>query len=38
MQSAVIIAAFVYETAMRDTMLSRKPLPKPGSFRGFFMP
>jgi hypothetical protein len=31
MQSAVIIASFVYHTAMRDGLLPRKPLPKPGS-------
>ena len=31
-QAAVIIAAFVYNTAMRDEMLPRKPLPKPGKF------
>ncbi len=29
MQSAVIMASFVYNTAMRDQMLPRKPLPKP---------
>jgi hypothetical protein len=29
MQSAVIMAAFVYNTAMRDEMLPRKPLPDP---------
>ena len=29
MQAAVIMAAFVYDAAMRDTMLPRKPLPKP---------
>jgi carboxypeptidase Q len=28
MQNAVIVAAFVYEAAMRDQMLPRKPLPK----------
>ncbi|MBS1730844.1 MAG: M20/M25/M40 family metallo-hydrolase [Bacteroidetes bacterium] len=31
-QAAVIIAAFVYNTAMRDEMLPRKPLPKPEKF------
>ena len=31
-QAAVIIAAFVYNTAMRTEMLPRKPLPKPGRF------
>lgn len=31
-QAAVIIAAFVYNTAMRDEMMPRKPLPKPGKF------
>jgi hypothetical protein len=36
MQSAVIIASFVYHTAMRDALLPRKPMPKPGAFRGFF--
>jgi len=29
MQSAVIVASFVYHTAMRDEKLPRKPLPKP---------
>jgi hypothetical protein len=29
MQGAVITAAFVYDAAMRDSMLPRKPLPKP---------
>ncbi len=29
MQAAVIMAAFVYDAAMRDSMLPRKPLPKP---------
>jgi len=29
MQAAVILAAYVYDAAMRDTMLPRKPLPKP---------
>jgi hypothetical protein len=28
MQSAVIVASFVYHTAMRDEKLPRKPLPK----------
>ena len=28
MQAAVIVASFVYNTAMRDEMLPRKPLPK----------
>jgi carboxypeptidase Q len=31
-QAAVIVAAFVYNTAMRDEMLPRKPLPKPERF------
>ena len=31
-QAAVIVAAFVYNTAMRDEMLPRKPLPKPEKF------
>lgn len=29
MQASVIMASFVYNTAMRDEMLPRKPLPKP---------
>lgn len=29
MQAAVVMAVFVYETAMRDEMLPRKPLPQP---------
>jgi hypothetical protein len=29
MQAAVIMASFVYHTAMRDQMVPRKPLPKP---------
>jgi carboxypeptidase Q len=36
MQSAVVIATFVYQTAMRDQLLPRKPMPRPGAFRGFF--
>ena len=31
-QAAVIMAAFVYNTAMRNDMLPRKPLPKPEKF------
>ncbi|HMH23070.1 MAG TPA: M20/M25/M40 family metallo-hydrolase, partial [Puia sp.] len=31
-QAATILAAFVYNTAMRAEMLPRKPLPKPGKF------
>lgn len=31
-QSAVIVAAFIYNASMRDEMLPRKPLPKPGQF------
>lgn len=31
-QAAVIVAAFVYNTAMRDEKLPRKPLPAPGKF------
>ncbi len=31
MQSAVIMASFVYHTAMRDKMLPRKPMPAPRS-------
>jgi hypothetical protein len=31
-QAATIIAAFVYNAAMRDEMLPRKPLPKPAPF------
>jgi len=29
MQASAIMASFVYNTAMRDEMLPRKPLPKP---------
>src|SRR5215469_5873598 len=29
MQAAVVLAAYVYDAAMRDNMLPRKPLPKP---------
>ena len=29
MQASVILAAYVYDAAMRDNMLPRKPLPKP---------
>jgi hypothetical protein len=31
-QAATIVAAFVYNAAMRDEMLPRKPLPKPEAF------
>lgn len=31
-QAAVIVAAFVYNTAMRNEMIPRKPLPKPEKF------
>ncbi len=31
-QAAVVVAAFVYNTAMRNEMIPRKPLPKPGRF------
>ncbi len=31
-QAATIMAAFVYNTAMRDEMMPRKPLPKPEKF------
>lgn len=31
-QAAIIVAAFVYNTAMRNEMLPRKPLPKPERF------
>jgi carboxypeptidase Q len=31
-QAAAIVAAFVYNTAMRTDMVPRKPLPKPGRF------
>lgn len=31
-QAAVIIAAFIYNTATRDEMIPRKPLPKPSRF------
>ncbi|HEX5475083.1 MAG TPA: M20/M25/M40 family metallo-hydrolase [Vicinamibacterales bacterium] len=34
-QNAVIVAAFVYNTANRDEMLPRKPMPKPRSGAGF---
>ena len=34
MQAAAIVAAFAYNTAMRDEMLPRKPLPKPQPRRG----
>ena len=34
MQSAVVIASFVYHTAMRDALLPRKPMPKQGASRG----
>jgi carboxypeptidase Q len=34
MQSAVIMASFVYHTAMRDEMLPRKPMPAPQPQRG----
>jgi len=31
MRNAVIVAAFVYNTANRDEKLPRKPLPKPAA-------
>jgi hypothetical protein len=31
-QAAIIEAGFVYDAAMRDEMLPRKPLPKPEKF------
>jgi Zn-dependent M28 family amino/carboxypeptidase len=31
-QSAIIVAAFIYNTAMRDDLLPRKPLPQAGTF------
>ena len=31
-QSAIIVAAFIYNASMRDEMLPRKPLHKPGQF------
>ena len=34
MQASAIMASFVYNTAMRDEMLPRKPLPKPQPRRG----
>src|SRR5258708_7169686 len=34
MQASALIASFVYNTAMRDEMLPRKPLPKPQPSRG----
>jgi len=36
MKNAVIIATFVYHTAMRDDLLPRKPLPKASKGRGPF--
>lgn len=34
-QAAMIVAAFVYNTAQRDEKIPRKELPKPGQQRGF---
>jgi Zn-dependent M28 family amino/carboxypeptidase len=34
MQTSAIVATFVYNTAMRDEKLPRKPLPKPQPRRG----
>jgi carboxypeptidase Q len=34
MRNAVIVAAFVYNTANRDEQLPRKPLPKPAPANG----
>ena len=34
MQASAVMATFVYNTAMRDEMLPRKPLPKPQPARG----
>jgi hypothetical protein len=34
MYNAVIVASFVYETANRDALMPRKPLPKPGPALG----
>ncbi|MBI4908028.1 MAG: M20/M25/M40 family metallo-hydrolase [Acidobacteria bacterium] len=34
MQASAVMASFVYNTAMRDEMLPRKPLPKPQPERG----
>jgi carboxypeptidase Q len=31
-QAAVIVAGFVYDAAMRNSLMPRKPLPKPGRF------
>jgi hypothetical protein len=38
MQSAVVMASMVYHTAMRDQILPRKPMPKPGPPRGPMSP
>ena len=35
MKNSVIVASFVYHTAMRDDLLPRKPLPEPQPDRGF---
>ena len=32
MQASVVMAAFVYNTAMREEMLPRKPLPDPMNY------
>jgi carboxypeptidase Q len=34
MQMSAIVASFVYNTAMRPSMLPRKPLPKPVAAEG----
>jgi hypothetical protein len=31
-QAAVVVAAFIYDAAMRDEMMPRKPLPEPERF------
>jgi carboxypeptidase Q len=31
-QAAIVVAGFVYDAAMRDGMIPRKPLPPPGKF------
>jgi hypothetical protein len=34
-QAATIVAAFIYNAAMRDEKIPRKELPKPNTGRGF---
>jgi hypothetical protein len=33
MQASVVMAAFIYHAAMRDALIPRKPMPKPGPGR-----